>query len=508
MLPTLLLLVQAVAPAPAEPAPLDPVAAVRAHRERNAAAILRDLAALLELPNVSSDAAGIRRNAAAIRARLEARGVAVELLTLPDAPEAPPVVLGRLPAPGAERTLGIYVHYDGQPVQPERWTFGPWTPTLTDRALEDGGRAIPWPEDDAQLGPETRIYARGSGDDRAPIAALLAALDGLAGAGIARTSNLLLFFEGEEEVGSPHLARYLEAHRERLEVDAWLICDGPVHPGRRPQLVFGVRGITSLELTVYGAARPLHSGHYGNWAPNPAHALARLLATMKDDDGRVLVEGFYDDVEPLGAAERAALDALPDVDEALRDELALADTEGEGSLAERLLLPSLNVRGLAAAGVGPQAKNVVPATATASIDVRLVRGCDPARMLDRVEAHVRSQGYHVVAAEPDRATRRAHPRLARIERRGGYPAARTAMDHPLVERLVAAAGRAAGEDVVRLPSLGGSLPLYLFDELGDAPVVIVPIANHDDNQHAPDENLRLANLEYGIDLMAALLTIP
>jgi acetylornithine deacetylase/succinyl-diaminopimelate desuccinylase-like protein len=281
-----------------------------------------------------------------------------------------------------------------------------------------------------------------------------------------------------------------------------------MHQSRRPQLVFGVRGITGLEITTYGAVRGLHSGHYGNWSPNPALALAHLLAGMKDEQGRVLIEGFYDSVEPLTAADRAALATVPDVEAALRKELGLAASEGDASLAERTLLPSLNIRGIRSADVGAKAANVVPSTATASLDIRLVRGNDPERMLDQVEAHLRRQGYHIVREDPDTASRLTHPRIAKVIRQGGYPAARTSVDHPFVKPIVQAAERAAGEPMILLPGLGGSLPLYLFVETWPVPMIIVPIANHDDNQHAADENLRLANLWYGIDLMASLLTLP
>ncbi|RMH16366.1 MAG: M20/M25/M40 family metallo-hydrolase [Acidobacteria bacterium] len=483
----------------------DAVAAARAYRQANGAEILARYVELLEIPNVARDLDNVERNAEWIRQRLAARGVAAELWRIEG---VPPIVYGRLEVPGAQRTVGIYVHYDGQPVDRDQWTFDPWTPVLTTAALEDGGVRRPLPRPGEPIDPEWRLYARSSGDDKAPIPAILAALDALRQAGIQPTSNLVFFFEGEEEAGSEHLGDYMRAHRRELAVDLWLICDGPVHPSRRPQLVFGVRGYTGFDLTVYGAGRYLHSGHYGNWAPNPAMMLARLLASMKDDRGDVTIAGFYDDSAPLSDAERAAMAALPDYDDALRRELGLAWTEGDGaSLAERLRRPSLNVRGMASAAVGEAARNVIPTTATASIDVRLVRGDDPEVMLDRVEEHVRRQGYHVVRQDPDLETRLRYARIARIDRRPGYKAAGAPLDAPVVQPVIAAARRVAGDELVLMPTLGGSLPLYLFTELLAAPVVIVPIANHDDNQHAPDENLRLANLWYGIDLMAALFTM-
>ncbi len=492
----------AAAAALAAPAHLDQV---RSWREARGSEVLAGFVELLAIPNLASDAENIRRNAEHLRGELARRGVQAELWELPG---APPVVFGELRRPGARRTLGLYVHYDGQPVEPERWTRPPWSPTLFTAAIEAGGQPRELPRPGEPIDPEWRLYARSAGDDKAPIAALLAALDALAAQGAAPTSNLVFLFEGEEEAGSPHLEQFLAAHRDRLAVDAWLFCDGPVHQSRRPQLVFGVRGVTGLELTVYGATRALHSGHYGNWAPNPALGLASLLASMKDPEGQVRIEGFYDDSAPIGTAERAALDALPSYDAELREELGLVQTEsGNAPLVERLLLPSLNVRGLASASVGEGAANVIPEQATASLDLRLVAGNDPERMLDLVEGHIRRQGFFIVREPPDAATRRAHPRIARVVRERGYPAARTSMNSPIARQVIDAVRRVAGEELLLVPSLGGSLPLHLFTDLLAAPAVIVPIANHDDNQHAADENLRLANLWYGIDLFASLLTM-
>ncbi len=481
------------------------VAAAHEHRRAQAASILSEFAGLLRLPNVSRDLPAVRANAAAIAALLGERGVAAETLELPG---AAPVVAGRIDVPGATRTIGIYAHYDGQPVEPEEWTFGPWEPTLCTAPVPAGGAPVAFPGRGDAVDPDWRLYARSAADDKAPIIALAAACDALAAAGLAPRHNVTLLFEGEEEIGSGHLADYLSAHRERFAADLWLICDGPVHPSGQPQIVFGVRGITEIEITVYGAARPLHSGHYGNWAPNPALELARLLATMKGGDGRVLVEGFYDDTVPITPGERAAIDALPDWDGPLRRELGLAATEaGSASHAERMMLPSLNVRGLAAGGVGSQAANVVPAAATASIDIRLAAGDDPVAMLDRVEAHVACQGYHVVREEPSAAERERHPRLARLDRMPGYPAVRTPVDLPAVAPVLAAAQAAAGRAPIVMPTLGGSVPLHSFASVLGAPLVVAPFANHDNNQHAADENLRIGNLWYGVDLMAALLAM-
>jgi acetylornithine deacetylase/succinyl-diaminopimelate desuccinylase-like protein len=275
-------------------------------------------------------------------------------------------------------------------------------------------------------------------------------------------------------------------------------------------VVFGVRGDVNVDLTVYGAVRPLHSGHYGNWSPNPAMRLARLLATMTDSTGRVLVRGWYDDVEPLGAAERQALAEAPASDSALLAELGLARADGAGRpLVELINQPSLNVNGMASGNVGALARNVIPTTATAVLDLRLVKGNDHARQVARLREHVRRQGYHVLDREPTPAERRAHPLLATLTARpGAYNAERTAMDLPVARLVGDAVAGTSSQPVVRLPTLGGSLPLAIFREVLGAPTITVPIANHDNNQHAENENLRVGNLWDGIETMAAIMTMP
>jgi len=475
--------------------------AVRAWRREHAPEVLAGFADLLALDNVTGDVPALRRNAAEIVARLRARGVEAAAVG-PDG--VAPLVIGRIPGrPGAPR-LGVYVHYDGQPVTPADWATPPFRPTL----VGPDGAEVPFPAAGGAVEDGGRLHARAAADDKAPVVALLAALDAVAAAGAEREVELVLCLEGEEESGSTHLGELMAAHADRLAAEAWLICDGPVQQGNAPQVVLGVRGFTDLELTVYGPARELHSGHYGNWAPNPALELARLLASMKDGAGRVTIDGFTADTRPPSATEQAILDAMPPVEAGLLDRLRLAAAEVPGSrLLDRLMLPSLNVRGLRAADVGPAARKVIPARATASIDIRLAAGDDPARMLERVRQHVRDQGFLVLDREPTAEERRSGP-VARINARVGYPAARAPVNLPVVGHLLDLASRAAGEPAITLPTLGGSVPLHHFGEVLGAPTVILPIANPDNNQHAADENLRLGNLWYGVDLFALLLTTP
>ncbi|MGQ0715505.1 MAG: M20/M25/M40 family metallo-hydrolase [Gemmatimonadaceae bacterium] len=475
---------------------------VREWRLRNEPAILLELASLLAIPNVASDSVSIRRNADTLVAMLMRRGIVARKL---ETPGAPPAVYGELRVPGATRTVVMYAHYDGQPVDPARWATPPWTPTLRDAPLERNGRVIPRPGRGGVLDDDARLYARSASDDKSPIVAMLSAIDALRAARIPLSVNVKFFLEGEEEAGSDHLEAMLRQHAKVLASDGWIFGDGPVHQTRRPQVVFGVRGVMGAELTVYGASRALHSGHYGNWAPNPTMLLAHLLASMRDTEGRVTIAGFHDDVQPPGAAERAAIASAPPVDSALRQELALGDVEGDGApLLERILSPALNVRGLEGGPVGARAANAIPTQATASIDFRLVPNQTPAVVRERVEAHLRAQGYHVVHDEPTRDERTRHPRVARMQWEKGYPGIRTDMEAPFSRAVMRVASAATNDRVIAIPILGGSLPMYLFAEVLGAPLVIVPMVNHDNNQHASNENLRIGNLREGIELYAQL----
>ncbi len=484
----------------------------RTYREAHEAEIVREFAELLSYPNRARDSEDITRAATYIRDRLREVGVESRLLRIDG---APPLVYGQLMVPGATRTLGVYVHYDGQPVDPGNWTHPPFEATLYTASMEAGGEPRPLPAAGESVDPEWRLYARSAGDDKAPIAALLPVLRSFRESGIRPTSNLIFFFDGEEEAGSRHLRQYMEMEAEALdEIDIWLFFDGPAHQSGRPQLTFGVRGAMGMEVTVYGATRNLHSGHYGNWAPDTGNILARLLASMKDDSGRVLIDGWYDTVEPIGDEERAALAGMPNYDDELKRELGLARTEGEPeTLPERLLVPALNVRGITSGNTGALARNVIPNTAVASLGIRLVKGTEADHMRQLVVDHIAAQGFHVVSEDPDLATRLRYPRIAKVTGGGGSPASRTRMADPYVQQIIGAAGLAADRafgsgSLVLAPGMGGTLPLYLFTDVAGKPAINVPIANHDNNQHAPDENLRIANLWYAIDLYGALLTMP
>lgn len=478
-------------------------AQVRAYRASHEKEILGEFMALLSLPNVATNVADIEVNAQLIQRELTQRGFTTRLLSA--GPGTPPAIFGDLPEPGAKRTLVFYAHYDGQPVAQPQWRSSPWKPVVREGSSAADSRDVEW-RSAAKLDPEWRIYARSASDDKLPIQAMLSALDALKAAGKRPTVNVKVFYEGEEEQGSHHLPDILSPNRQLLRGDVFVLSDGPRHQSGRMQVYFGARGVSGLELTVYGPARPLHSGHYGNWAPNPGVMLTHLLDSLRDEDGHILIPGFYDDVRALTPAEKSALAALPDVEAGLRKELALGRTEGSERLFDALARPGLNVRGIRYGDVGEAATNAIFTEARASIDFRLVPEQTPQRVRERTEAFLKSQGWELVSQDPDSATRLAHPKVVKLAWSLDYPGYRADMNAPAARAVVAAIEHATGASVLRLPMLGGSVPMGTFADALGMPIIGVPLANYDNNQHAANENLRLENLWEGIDIYAGLLT--
>jgi acetylornithine deacetylase/succinyl-diaminopimelate desuccinylase-like protein len=483
----------------------DPAAqAARRWRQQHERTIVDELVALAALPNITGEQETLRRNVEFISGMLEKRGLAPRRVSVPG---GTPVVVGELRSRGATRTIVFYAHYDGQPLDPKEWTTPPFEPVLRDRPIETGGKVVPLPGAGVRFNPESRLYARSIADDKAPIVAMLSALDAIRAAGIQPKANIKFVFEGEEEASSANLEKTIAANRDLFAGDVWLICDGPVYPTRQQSVIFGSRGTQVFDITVYGPRVELHSGHYGNWAPNPALALARLLASMKDANDRVTIEGFYDQVEPLGPLEREAIARAPLIDRDLMRDLWLGSTDGQpATINELIARPSLNIRGIGSARIGAQSTNVIPSSATATLDIRLVKAMDVARTQELVRAHLRKQGFFVVDSDPSPDVRRSRAQVAKLVFRSGVPASRTRMDLPISQEVVRIVEAARG-DSVKLPTMGGQVPLEAIERPLGTTTIVIPIVNHDNNQHSFDENLRIQNLWDGIELMAALLAM-
>ncbi|HYM94160.1 MAG TPA: M20/M25/M40 family metallo-hydrolase [Chitinophagaceae bacterium] len=482
---------------------------IRNYRSGHEKDIINEFVSFLSIPNVAAEPINLQKNATFIMEMMKNRGIQQVQLLNPVTSGAPPAIYGEAKITGAKKTLIFYAHYDGQPVNPAQWAkgLGPFNPQLVNGTFGQNGTIITFPSAEISYDPEWRIYSRSASDDKAGVIAILNAYEAMKKSGLTSSYDLKFFFEGEEEAGSPHLNEILEKYKSLLQSDLWIICDGPVHQSGKKQIVFGVRGDTHLDLTVYASKRPLHSGHYGNWAPNPALMLAKLLASMKDDNGHVTIKGFYDDVIPLTAAEKKALQQVPPVDEQMKKELGIATTELRGkTLGEAINLPSLNINGMQSGNVGKMASNQIPTAATAVLDLRLVPGNDWQKQQQKVIKYIRSQGYYVTDHEPTDEERAKYVKIIKvIPDKDGYNAQRTPLDLPVAKDVINAVKSTTSEQVVLMPTMGGSLPLFLIEKILNAKTITVPIANHDNNQHAENENIRIQNLWDGIETMAALM---
>jgi acetylornithine deacetylase/succinyl-diaminopimelate desuccinylase-like protein len=361
----------------------------------------------------------------------------------------------------------------------------------------------------APFDPELRVFARSASDDKGPILMFLTAMDVLAAEGRKPSVGVKVILDSEEEISSPSLAGVIAAHRALFEADAMVIFDGPMHASGRPTVVFGNRGLTQATLTVYGPKSPAHSGHYGNYAPNPAMRLAALLASMKGDDGRVRIAGYYDGVK-LTEEDRAVLARTGDDEPALLERLGIAAPEKVGeNLQEALQYPSLNVRGMASGAVGAKAANIIPSEAVAELDLRTTPETDGRHLFELVRRHVEGQGYHLVDSPPTDADRARYDKLATLKLGPVQAAERVAMDSP-VARWASAALTATdvveSGQLVRIRMMGGTVPTDVLVNALHLPFVLVPTVNPDNNQHSHDENLRIGNFVSGTRTMRSLLT--
>lgn len=484
---------------------------------------------LLSLPNDSVRAVDIGANAKWLEAAFQKRGFTTRLL--PN--NGKPLVYAEFGVriAGAPTVL-FYMHYDGMPVLPEQWAQkGPYQPVLRQRSkpaapagpvsfLPSTAKASAgWDDLDltkslaGPIDPEWRLFARSASDDKGPIMMFLSAFDLLAEMKVAPVINVKVVLDPEEEKGSPNIAAPVTANRELLKSDALIINDGPMHPSNQPTIIFGNRGNAVVELTVFGPRAPLHSGHYGNYAPNPAQRLATLLASMKDDDGRVLVAHYYDGVK-LTERERSMLRAIPDEEATILKRLGIAKPEKVGeNLQEAVQYPSLNIRGMQSAAVGEKAANIIPATATAELDLRTTPGANAAYLVDALEKHIRGQGYHLVTGQPSDDERAKHSKIASLVLRRGSNAAFSEMETPAGTWVQGALAETFASDgqpakTVRIRLMGGSVPTDKLVDALDMPFVIVPLVNSDNNQHSYDENLRLGHYLDGILAFAGLLRRP
>ncbi len=484
-------------PAPCAAAPHADIALDMAQKS------MPELLHVLALPNDAHHREDIELNVQWAEQAFTARGFDVRRLS----GEQQALLLAERSQPGAERTLLLYFHMDGQPVDASLWQQAdPYAAVL--KARDATGQWQPLPTSAHDFNAEDRLFARSAADAKGPVMMFLTALDALKAMHSAPQHNLKVILDFAEEIGSPGLPQAVQQHRAALASDVLVIFDGPRHPSNRPTLTFGARGIVTVSLTVYGPLKPQHSGHYGNFLPNPAQRLAHLLGGMKDDDGRVTVADFYREVR-IDDAVRTALADVPDDAPAMLHAAGVKRSEAwVDSYQLALQYPSLNVRGLSAGWVGDAARTIIPDSARAEIDIRLVPETDAGVLLQRLRAHIEAAGYHVVEQAPDAHTRRAHDRLILWQASDAYKAFRTDMDTAAGHWLTRALHNALGQPPVRLRTMGGSIPIAPFVQALNVPAIVVPTVNPDNNQHAANENLRMGNYVEGVQSLIGVMSEP
>lgn len=438
------------------------LAACVANRDRD----LADLIRLLRQPSISAQNVGVAECAALVADLLRQAGFAPRLF---DTPGHPMIYAERLQAPGKPTVL-IYGHYDVQPPDPlDAWLSPPFEPTVRDG----------------------KLFARGAGDNKGQFFAQICGARAWLETAGELPVNAKFLLEGEEETGSPHLDRFVEDHRELLAADLVYTSDGPVFDDAQPIVVFGVRGMLYVELHARGASHDLHSGNWGGIAPNPAWTLVRLLNTMLDTENNVQIAGFSDDVQPVTPLMRAAMDNLPLDQDRVLGNLGISHLPPPKDLPyyDRLMArPTLNIAGFTSGYGGPGTKTIIPATATVKIDMRLVPRQDPADVYAKFVAHV---AHHAPEVQ--------------VRFLGSMDPSATPLDHPFAGPVRRAVARGFGKAPLDVPLLGGSLPDAVWTQTLGVPSFLVPYANPDEDNHAPNENIKVDRFHAGIRTAATLL---
>ncbi|WP_276391743.1 M20/M25/M40 family metallo-hydrolase [Eudoraea chungangensis] len=457
---------------------------------------------LLSIPNDAAYPKDIEKNVRWCEKAFETR----QFTTTRIETETVPLLLAERSGKNAKKTVLIYLQIDGQPVDSSRWfQESPYKPVLKKKSSDDDWEEIPWNSIE-NYEDEWRIFARSTSDAKGPVAMFLAALDAIKDENYSPNFNIKVIMDFEEELGSPRLPEAVRKNAELLESDMLIIFDGPRHIVNKPTLTFGARGIATITLTTYGPIVAQHSGHFGNYAPNPALALSKLLASMKDDEGRVSIPGFYDGIIISPETEKI-LRAVPDDEDQIRDRLQLGRIDKVGSYyQESIQYPSLNIRGMQSGWINEKVRTIIPGWARAEIDVRLVLESDPERLLGLIKEYVKEQGYYVIDTVPTKEERMNNPKIATFTSEISYQSFRTDFNSEVGLWLRKAIIKGFQEEPIMIRMSGGSIPISPFVTTLGIPAVTVPTVNRDNNQHSPNENIRLGNYREGIKTMIAILT--
>ena len=408
-------------------------------------------------------------------------------------------------------TLLIYLQFDGQPVDNSKWDQeDPYKAVLKERInneykITDWGRLDNLTFDDIKK-EDLRIFARSASDAKGPVMMILNALEIMKRNNIELEYNLKVIMDFEEEISSPNLADAVKKYSSKLKSDALLIFDGPKHPSNLPTLTFGARGISDITLITYGPIVPQHSGHFGNYAPNPVFRMSEILSSMKDPNGRVTIPGFYDGIE-LDEKTLKILAEVPDDEEKMMNDMQFKMPDNVGkNYQESIQYPSINVRGIESGWVREEVRTIVPSECIAEIDVRLVLESDPVRLHNLIKSHIEKLGYYVIDRRPTKDERLKYNKIVTFISSFDYDAFRTNIESEIGRWLVKSLKKTFGIEPVKKRTSGGSVPISPFVNTLGIPAVTVPTVNQDNNQHSPNENIKIENYITGIETYLGILT--
>lgn len=396
----------------------------------------------------------------------------------------------------------FYLQIDGQPVDKSAWSqSNPFEPVIKNQK----GEEISWQEIEKKIDPEWKIFARSTSDSKGPAMCFISAFEALRKRNIVPEYNVKVIMDFQEELSSPTIAALVKNNRTLLAADRLVIMDGTRHISDIPTITFGARGIATLTLTVYGAKENLHSGQYGNYAPNPALKLAKLLAGMKDDDGRVTIPGYYDGIK-ITEADKKSFAEIPENMAEINAEIGIAEAEKVGgSYQEAMQYPSLNIRGLRASNIGKEVTTTIPSMAIAELDLRLVPETPASRQINLIKKYLVQQGVTLIDSLPTDQQRAKFKTLATLKQKEGSLPFRTPLDSEIGLWLGKAMERSVGK-YLKVRATGGSQPMASFIETLNVPAVALRIPNPYNNIHAANENIKIKNYEEGIKMCIALLT--
>jgi acetylornithine deacetylase/succinyl-diaminopimelate desuccinylase-like protein len=416
-----------------------------------------------------------------------------------------PLLLATRDYPNTKKTVLVYLQVDGQPVDTSKWHQpDPYIPVLKEKNKGDW-KIIDWNNLKGEINYDWRIFSRSASDARGPDMMFLKAIDIINDLNFQPNFNLKIIMDFEEELGSPRLPKAVLDYKKELSADMLVIFDGPRHLSNQPTLSYGARGIATISLEVFGPRTPLHSGNYGNYAPNPAMKLSQLLASFWQEDGRVAIPGWYEGIEITDEV-KAILKQVPDNEEQIRKDFGIASTDNIGNnFQEAIQYPALGILGLEAAWVGKETRTIIPASAIAEMNIRLVKETKGERMVKLLKDHIISQGYYLVDEKPTEEERMKHNKIARFNSEISYGAFRTDFNTEIGAWLRKGMYKAFSKDPIQIRTAGGSIPISPFVITLGIPAVAVPTVNPDNNQHSPNENIRLGNYIDGIKTITAIL---